>query len=115
MASIITSQIAARARHQTTQAQLRQEETAVLNRLNMAVLSVGEAETILNRLVREVAGYLNAPVAAIYLLGEAAPAHLAIAAGYSRPEGELTGPAENFRSEMIQLAFHKKRTGLPGR
>lgn len=108
VASIITSQIAARARHQTTQAELRQEETAALNRLNMAVLSVGEAETILNRLVREVAGYLNALAAAIYLPEGEKPAHLAIAAGYSRSEGGLPDPPESFRPEMIQLAFHKK-------
>jgi two-component system sensor histidine kinase KdpD len=105
VASIITSQIAARARHQTTQARLRQEETAALNHLNMAVLSVGQAETILDRLVREVAGNLNALTASIYLTEPEAPGQLEPAASFTRPG---TPPPEGFRAEIIQLAFNKK-------
>lgn len=105
VASIITSQIAARARHQTTQARLRQEETAALNHLNMAVLSVGQAETILDRLVREVAGNLNALTASIYLTEPEAPGQLEPAASFTRPG---TPPPEGFRAEIIQRPLIKR-------
>ncbi len=67
IAAIITSQIAAHARRKTTEALLRQQETAALNELNMAVLTEAQSDLILTRIVQQVAHNLQALVTTIYL------------------------------------------------
>jgi two-component system sensor histidine kinase KdpD len=63
----ITSQIAARARRQTAEALANQRQTLVLNELNVAVLSEASADTILQRVVEQLASSLAALATTLYL------------------------------------------------
>ncbi|HEX2911684.1 MAG TPA: ATP-binding protein [Chloroflexia bacterium] len=102
-AATITSQIAANARNKTAEALLRQEETAALNELNIAVLSEGQTGKMLERVVQQVADNLQAREVAIYL---PAPIELKLNAVFKNLAleenvGEIFSPVD------LQLAFKK--------
>ena len=67
LAAILTSQIAAQARSKAYEAQVSQQETAILNELNQAVLSEAQAEAMLERVVEQVARHLSALETVLYL------------------------------------------------
>jgi two-component system sensor histidine kinase KdpD len=60
LASSLTSQIAARARRKTREAEQSRQEIAILNQLNIAVLSRAEATAMLGEVVQQVAACLEA-------------------------------------------------------
>ncbi len=113
VASVITSQIAARARYKTREAELRQQETAALNQLNMAVLSAAQAEPILTQVVQQVTYHLQASATLLYLRQPGNNPQLELQARYfSQPHA-----SELVQSELAQLAFQKKEavySSLPG-
>jgi two-component system sensor histidine kinase KdpD len=106
IAAIITSQIAARARRKTEEAQLSQQETAALNQLNMAVLSTAKAESMLKQVVEQVNQHLEASATLLYLSRPDNPGLLEVQAShFEKPE---VPTEEFFRHEIVQLTFQKK-------
>jgi two-component system sensor histidine kinase KdpD len=110
VAAIITSQVAANARHKAEEARLRQQETSALNQLNMAVLSEAQAEPILDRVVQQVAQNLDALVTLLYLPVESnnGPG-LAVRASYAGEQISKDDAAKIFDREQAQLSFEQKK------
>ncbi|MEI6045351.1 MAG: DUF4118 domain-containing protein, partial [Chloroflexota bacterium] len=106
IAAIITSQIAARARRKTQEAQLSQQETAALNQLNMAVLSTAQAESMLRKVVQQVNQHLEASATLLYLNRPDNPSLLEVQASHFE-EKEIQ-EEKFFRQETVQLTFQKK-------
>ena len=67
LAAILTSQIASQAQSKALEARISQQETAILNDLNQAVLQEAHAESMLQGIVTRVAAHLSTTATLLYL------------------------------------------------
>lgn len=110
VAAVITSEIAARARRNTEQARLNQQETAALNQLNIAVLSESQADPMLAQLVRQVSQNLGASVAALYLRPpDNQPGPLSQAVIYPAKVPVELDKVDFFRPDLVETSFIQKQ------
>jgi two-component system sensor histidine kinase KdpD len=106
VAAIITSEIAARARRNTEQAKLGQQETSALNQVNVAVLGEAQPAPMLQQVVRQVTQNSEAGFAAIYTATPDQSDQLALNASY--PEAPAAGPHPSFSAALVDSSFKQK-------
>jgi two-component system sensor histidine kinase KdpD len=106
VAAFITSEIAARARRNTEQARLGQQETSALNQVNVAVLGEAQPAPMLEQVVRQVTQNSEASFAAIYTASSDTPGQVVLSASY--PEIAAPGQPQFFSPPLIDASFKQK-------
>lgn len=106
VAAVITSEIAARARHNTEQAQLGQQETSALNQVNVAVLGEAQPEPMLEQVVWQVTQNSEAEFAAIYTTSPDHPEQVVLRASYPKPA--WPNQSQVFSPALVEAAFRQK-------